>query len=556
MNGFNGSPAPAITGLTFVQDLGSGGFADVYLYQSISPARPVAVKVLRESGLSAKLAQRFAVEADTMAALEHPHIVRVYDFGTTDDGRPYIEMAYYPRESLAAAVKREPFSVADALRVGVQLASAVETAHRAGLLHRDIKPANVLTDRYNEPALTDFGIASRIHDDDDEEASLSVPWAPPEAMFSTSPVDERSDVYSLAATLWHLLVGRSPYELPGGDNRPSAMMIRTRDLPAPSTGRGDVPASFDRLLQAALSKDPRYRPASAADFARALQVVEEELHLRQTPFKVALEDSLDPRQLASEDDRTRRQTASRVVSPQWSTGPISGRTGPRTGTRPGPRFDSTGPGSAPPLGRSGPRFDSTGPGSAPLPGRSGPLRPGSPDLGRGPEPADATVTQRRAQPVDPTTGRPSGPSEPEAEPVPEAAVGSRRGLWVAAVALAVVLLAGGGAYLVWGGRAPEPVPQLTQPAPDPGWDMPPGQPEVKGYWYDGGTRVEFDWDYSGRQETDTYRVRTSESSQEQRTSRRQWVDLDPTADPYCVQVQVVRLDGNHQSPWSKEACAQ
>jgi serine/threonine protein kinase len=539
------APAPSITGLTFVEALGSGGFADVYLYQSIAPARSVAVKVLRETGLSQRLAERFAVEADTMAALEHPHIVRVYNFGTTEDGRPYIEMAYYPRESLAAAVKRSPFSVPDTLRVGIQLASAVETAHRAGLLHRDIKPANVLTDRYNEPALTDFGIASRIHDDDDEEASLSVPWAPPEAMFSTSPVDERSDVYSLAATLWHLLVGRSPYELPGGDNRPSAMMIRTRDLPAPSTGRGDVPASLNRLLQAGLSKDPRYRPASAADFARALQVVEEELHLRPTPFKVALDDSQHRHQAASEDDRTRRQTAARVVSPQWPTGPQSGSSAARSG----PRFEVTvNPAASPASGSTGP---------TPARPRSG--RP----LTRPPERAqaaslDATVTQRRPQSVDDATRRkldqlgldPEPPSEPERR--------GRRGLMAAVIGLVVVLLIGAGVYLIWGRQAPESVPQNTPLAPDPGWDRPLGQPEVKGYWYDGQARVEFDWDYSGRQDSDTYRVRVTSGgpAEEQRTPRRSWVDLDPQSDPYCIQVQVVRTDGSRQSPWSKESCAQ
>ena len=280
---------PTIPGLTYRGLIGSGGFADVYLYESANPVRNVAVKVLHDRDLSQQWVRSFADEANTMAALEHPYIVRVYSSGLTDDGRPYIEMAYYPDGSLAQAVAKGPLPVAEVLRLGIQLASAISAAHQVGLLHRDIKPANVLIDRFGDPSLTDFGIASHIHNADQSDSSLSVPWAAPEAIFSNAPLDRRADVYSLAATLWHLLVGHSPFELPGGDNKPTSMMVRVRDLPAPSTGRSDVPESLDLLLRQALAKDPRLRPATADDFARALNAVEEELRLRPTPFKVALQ---------------------------------------------------------------------------------------------------------------------------------------------------------------------------------------------------------------------------------------------------------------------------
>jgi serine/threonine protein kinase len=286
----NQGHAPQIPGFVYKRDLGAGGFADVYLYERLSPRRDVAVKVLRAADMSDRLVRRFTAEADTMAALgDHPNIVQVFGSGVSADARPYIEMAYYPGKSLADTLKtRGQFAVADVLRVGVQLSSAIETAHRAGLLHRDIKPANVLIDQYGDPAITDFGIASRLHDDDDD-SSLSVPWAPPEAMFSTSPVDVRSDVYSLGAMLWNLLVGRAPYEIPGGDNRPSAMMIRTRDLSLPTTGRGDVPQSLERLLAQTMNKNPSLRPQSAAILARSLNAVEAELRFAPTSFKVAID---------------------------------------------------------------------------------------------------------------------------------------------------------------------------------------------------------------------------------------------------------------------------
>jgi len=319
----NKAAHPAIPGLIFQKDLGSGGFADVYLYRRLSPDRLVAVKVLRTTDMSDRLVKRFTAEADAMAALNHPHIAQVFSAGITTDGRPYIEMAYYPYGSLEDRVRQAPFSVPDVLRIGVQLCSAIETAHglHPPLLHRDIKPANVLIDEYGDPVLTDFGIASRMNDEDDEDASLSVFWAPPEAMFSTSPIDKRSDVYSLGAMLWHLLVGRAPFVIPGGDNRPAPTMIRTRDLPIPSTGRPDVPASLERLLAQTLSKDPKLRPATAADLARALNVIEQtEFGFgRVTPFKVrmtSVAQMADAARLTPAIDATKLKSAPKVVRPE------------------------------------------------------------------------------------------------------------------------------------------------------------------------------------------------------------------------------------------------
>ena len=154
--------APKIPGLVFVQPLGSGGYADVFLYEQQSPRMPVAVKVLKSEGLTDALRQQFVEEADTMAALgDHPYIVQVFRSGTSDDGRPYLVMKYYPPPNLAMRARAERFSVEDVLRTGIQLASAVETAHRAHIMHRDIKPANVLVSAYGAPGLTDFGIAGR-----------------------------------------------------------------------------------------------------------------------------------------------------------------------------------------------------------------------------------------------------------------------------------------------------------------------------------------------------------------------------------------------------------
>ncbi|MBM6401275.1 serine/threonine-protein kinase [Phycicoccus sonneratiae] len=281
--------APVIPGLEFVRPLGSGGYADVYLYEQQSPRMNVAVKVLKRQGLTTAIRRQFVDEANTMAQLaDHPFIVQVFRSEQTADGGAYLVMKYYPPPNLAQRAKAERLTVEEVLRSGIQLASAVETAHRAGIVHRDIKPANVLVSQYGQPGLTDFGIAGRggHAEDVDEDVGVSVPWSAPEVLYGQSNGDSRSDVYSLAATLWHLLVGRSPFEQPGGDNSAYALMPRIRATPVPTTGRADVPVSLERLLAHAMAKSPDARPQTALELARGLQAVEREQRLPSTSVVV------------------------------------------------------------------------------------------------------------------------------------------------------------------------------------------------------------------------------------------------------------------------------
>jgi serine/threonine protein kinase len=271
---------PDLPGYRFIKHIGAGGNAQVYLYEQDLPHRKVAVKVLSESTLSEAARRRFTAEANVTADLAHRHIVQVFDANVTADGRPYLVMPYYPQPNLSIRARRSHFSVADVLRIGIQIGSAVETSHRRDVLHRDIKPQNILTDSYGEPALTDFGIATTTGGDGPE--GLSVPWSPPEILFGISPGDQRADVYSLGATLWHLLVGRSPFEQPGGDNGTFALMGRIKSEPPPRTQRADVPDSLERLLRQAMAKDPAARPQSAMEMIRGLQSIEQELRLPLT----------------------------------------------------------------------------------------------------------------------------------------------------------------------------------------------------------------------------------------------------------------------------------
>lgn len=288
------SPPPELAGYTVTRLIGSGGFADVYLYAQALPRRNVAIKVLIPDVTDDEVITQFDAEANLMAALStHPAIVTIYQAGVAPDGRPYLVMEYCSRPNLAARYRAERLSVAEVLRIGVRIAGAVETAHRAGILHRDIKPANVLTTDFGHPVLSDFGISVSRSSPSGGAGSaavgMSIPWTAPEMFAEGAAGDERADVYSLAATLYTVLARRSPFDRPGGPNRSADLIGRIRNSPVPALGRSDVPASLERLLARAMDKNPAARPASALEFARGLQRIETEMRLAPTPVDVLTE---------------------------------------------------------------------------------------------------------------------------------------------------------------------------------------------------------------------------------------------------------------------------
>jgi len=301
------SAPPVLPGYTPERLIGTGGYADVFLYEQHMPNRKVAVKVLVNEALNGATQQRqFTAEANLMARVStHPYIVSIFHADVSGDGRPFLVMEYYPGDNYLGRARREQFSVAEVLRVGVKIGSAVETAHRAGILHRDIKPANILTSEFRQPGLADFGIASAQEPDADESSGISIPWSPPEA-FGSADLTVQADVYSLAATLYHLLAGRSPYEIRGGDNSQLALMSRIERANLPSIGRADVPASLERVLAQAMAKQVQHRPSSAVEFVRQLQGVEAELKLSVTTLELP-DDGTNARLRSddADDDATR-----------------------------------------------------------------------------------------------------------------------------------------------------------------------------------------------------------------------------------------------------------
>ena len=331
-----GTP-PELQGYRPVSHLGSGGFADVFLYEQDLPRRRVAVKVLAESAVNADVQERFVAEANAMAMLStHPSIVTIYFAGIAPDGRPCIAMEYCPRPNLSVRYRRETIPVAEALRIGVRLASAVETAHRAGILHRDIKPANVLVTEYGWPALTDFGISAQV-DTVGEAEGMSVPWSAPELFDEQPYADARTDVYALGASVYALLAGRSPFEVAGGDNHASALIARIERDAVRATGRRDSTPLLEQVLARSMHKRSEARFRSAYDFALGLNEVERVLGLTPTPIDV-MDNVASAVQAAEADDSTRMRgvvTISDDTAPRSTLTPSTRRPVP-VGTEDGP----------------------------------------------------------------------------------------------------------------------------------------------------------------------------------------------------------------------------
>ncbi|MBK5250417.1 MAG: serine/threonine protein kinase [Actinomycetales bacterium] len=309
------SPPPQIAGFTYERLLGTGGFSDVFLYTQHLPWRQVAVKVLLAHTTTPAAREQFVAEANLMARLStHPSIVTIYHADTASDGRPFLMMEYCSRPNLSVRYRTERIGVAEAIRIGVRLAGAVETAHRAGILHRDIKPANVLTTDYGWPALTDFGISVATTDQGEAESiGMSIPWAAPEFFTESAARGVAGDIYSLAATIHTLLAGRSPFERASGSNSALDLITRIEREPVPATGREDVPESLERVLAKGMAKKAQDRFASAADFARALQRVEQELRLALTALDVPDTSWMSVPDAVGEDIRTRARSVVTVA---------------------------------------------------------------------------------------------------------------------------------------------------------------------------------------------------------------------------------------------------
>lgn len=376
------SAPPQLPGYEHEQLLGSGGFADVFLYRQFRPRRQVAIKVLLATVLDESVRRQFDVEADVMAQLStHPSIVTIHQAEVSGDHRPYLVMEYCPRPNYGVRFRRQRITVAEALRVGVQIAGAVETAHRAGILHRDIKPANILVTEYNRPALTDFGISIATghgHEADTSQV-MSIPWSPPEFFADPPRADVRSDVFSLAATVYSLVAGQTPFELRGQRNTAAELLHRIESEPLRPLSRPDVPPELNRVLSIAMAKDPSGRYDTALALGRGLQRVERALSLPVTQMDVL--DERGPHTTHGDDDELGMHTRIRKVA---TVDPDSGH-GAEGWRRPPDRYAGIAPALEPHAAASpSPSLGiAFGPGTASSPGPAPARRDPAPPLSHG-----------------------------------------------------------------------------------------------------------------------------------------------------------------------------
>lgn len=341
--------APQIDGFSFETRLGRGGFSDVYLYRQQLPSRQVAIKVLNRDALDDHVRRQFTAEANLMARVStHPAICTVYSAGIEANGLPYLVMEYCSGGSLGARFRHEQISVEQVLAIGVRMAAALETAHRAGIVHRDVKPANILLNDYGSTVLTDFGISAISSDfpdatqfreqayatqspvdDSPESLGMSIPWSAPETFDDDPNIDNRSDVFSLAATLYSLLEGRTPFEKSDAPNRAASIMARIQAGARQPFSRTDIPNALVEAIDICLQHDPSHRYQSSLEFAERLQHVEAELGLALTPIETT------DVPVSESDMQTRRRVESPPELRQEKDHPVErARTSDARGSRP------------------------------------------------------------------------------------------------------------------------------------------------------------------------------------------------------------------------------
>lgn len=272
----------ALPGYADLREIGRGGQGVVYTATQVSTQRRVAIKVLHGgNGASARRVQRFRREAELVAKLNHPHIVKVYDSGLTPEGGAYLVMEYVEGASLAEVVKRGEYplgreGVRGMVELVVKIAGAVEYAHQRAVIHRDLKPGNIVLGEGGEPRVLDFGLAKSFGGTG-EEAELttegqfvgSLQWSAPEQLGGEHVADVRSDVYALGLILYAVVKGAPPYELKG-DLGAMVAMLGSAEARSLSESAPSVDGDLAAVCATALAREPERRYQSVREFGEDL----------------------------------------------------------------------------------------------------------------------------------------------------------------------------------------------------------------------------------------------------------------------------------------------
>ena len=273
------SPRPAEGGQRFgdyelLGEIARGGMGVVYKARQLSLNRVVALKMILNGPFSSEEGvRRFHAEAEAAAVLQHPNIVAIYESGE-HEGHPYFSMEYIEGRDLAEVARDQPLAAKRAAGYVRRIAEAVHYAHQKGVLHRDLKPSNLLLDLFDNPKVTDFGLAKIIEHDSKLTVSgqtLGSPgyMAPEQTGGHRLQATARSDVYSLGAILYHLLTGRPPFQ--GETILVVLQQVQHADPVPPRRLNPGVPVPLQNICLKCLAKDPARRYATARELAEDLE---------------------------------------------------------------------------------------------------------------------------------------------------------------------------------------------------------------------------------------------------------------------------------------------
>ena len=260
-------------------ELGRGGMSTVYLAHDPLFDRDVAIKLLPLELLhQPTFRRRFEREAKVVAALEHPAIVPVYDFGE-NDGQPFLVMRFMTGGSLSERLNQGAISLTESAQIISYLAPALDEVHAHGVIHRDLKPSNILFDQRGQPFISDFGTA-KLQDAQtkltDTGGAVGTPaYMSPEQIQANADLDGRSDIYTLGVILFEMLSGSHPFET----NTPIAIAVKHMFEPVPRLLDMDpnLPANCQAVIAKAMAKKKEDRYATAVSFANEFNVVVEQI---------------------------------------------------------------------------------------------------------------------------------------------------------------------------------------------------------------------------------------------------------------------------------------
>ena len=250
--------------------LGHGGMATVYHAYDPQFGRDVAIKVLPPESLDNPMMQaRFEREARTIASLEHPAIVPVYDFGQ-ENGQPYLVMRLMTGGTLVARLQQGPLATSEVARILERIGSALDEAHKRGVIHRDLKPGNILFDQYGDAYLSDFGIVRLTTSQTDltGAGSLGTPGYMSPEQIQGEGVDNRTDIYALGVIAFEMLTGKPPFAA----DSPAMVLVKQMTEPLPRIGaiKPDLSSQYDDVFERTLSREPTERPATAGELIELL----------------------------------------------------------------------------------------------------------------------------------------------------------------------------------------------------------------------------------------------------------------------------------------------